>query len=83
MITIILISFVNYAFLIQPTGSFYIPGVAPLDFQKGEEVDVKVIISTLFLCVKTKHLHRIYSGCENDKYENAITVRLLRYRRSL
>jgi hypothetical protein len=31
--------------LIQPSVTFYIPGVAPLDFRKGENVEVKVIIN--------------------------------------
>ena len=30
------------AVLIQSATAFYIPGVAPLDFRKGEEVEVKV-----------------------------------------
>jgi len=38
----IFISLLSIAILIQPTLPFYIPGVAPLDFQKGENVEVKV-----------------------------------------
>ncbi len=30
--------------LIQPIVTFYIPGVAPLDFKKGDLVEVKVKI---------------------------------------
>jgi hypothetical protein len=40
---IALISFLIIAFFIQPIIPFYIPGVAPLDFKKGENVEVKVI----------------------------------------
>jgi hypothetical protein len=42
MITTIFISFLSIVVFIQPIVPFYIPGVAPLDFQKGENVEVKV-----------------------------------------
>ena len=35
------------AVFIRPIASFYIPGVAPLDFRKGENVEVKVNESLL------------------------------------
>jgi hypothetical protein len=38
------ISFICIALFVQPIFTFYIPGVAPLDFQKGENVEVKVVI---------------------------------------
>jgi hypothetical protein len=38
----IFISFISIVIFIQPIRPFYIPGVAPLDFQKGENVEVKV-----------------------------------------
>jgi len=38
------ISLICVTFLIQPIITFYIPGVAPLDFKKGDLVEVKVII---------------------------------------
>lgn len=34
------------ALILQPTVNFYIPGVAPLDFTKGEEVEVKAVKMT-------------------------------------
>jgi hypothetical protein len=43
MISIVFISFLSIGFFIEPIVPFYIPGVAPLDFQKGENVEVKVI----------------------------------------
>jgi hypothetical protein len=42
MFTTTLLSFLSIACLIQPIITFYIPGVAPLDFKKGEDVEVKV-----------------------------------------
>jgi hypothetical protein len=44
-----LINFLSIACLIQPIISFYIPGVAPLDFKKGEDVEVKVIDDFLII----------------------------------
>ena len=32
---------------IRPTCSFYVPGVAPLDFRSGEHVEVKVSVRSL------------------------------------
>ena len=43
MLNKVLSSFLCLIYLIQPIRSFYIPGVAPLDFEKGDNVDVKVI----------------------------------------
>ena len=37
-----LIGILCIAFIIPPIGGFYIPGVAPLDFRKDENVEVKV-----------------------------------------
>lgn len=34
--------------LIHPVVTFYIPGVAPLDFRKGDTVEVKVRMKRLF-----------------------------------
>lgn len=43
MFTATLISVLSITCLLQPVIPFYIPGVAPLDFKKGEDVEVKVI----------------------------------------
>jgi transmembrane 9 superfamily protein 2/4 len=43
------ISLICIVFFIQPILTFYIPGVAPLDFQKGDLVEVKVIIISYLL----------------------------------
>jgi hypothetical protein len=42
MATAVFVSFLIIAFFIQQIIPFYIPGVAPLDFKKGENVEVKV-----------------------------------------
>ncbi len=47
MITMVFLSFISIVCLIQPIVPFYIPGVAPLDFHKGENVEVKVIYFSL------------------------------------
>ncbi|CAF3411127.1 unnamed protein product [Rotaria socialis] len=46
MIPATFISFLSIACLIQPILPFYIPGVAPLDFKKGENVEVKAVKMT-------------------------------------
>ena len=43
MLNLILGTFLCALCFVQPTLSFYIPGVAPLDFEKGDNVEVKVI----------------------------------------
>ncbi len=48
MANIAFIAIICIVFLIQPLVTFYIPGVAPLDFKKGEDVEVKVNIIYLF-----------------------------------
>ncbi|CAM4775184.1 unnamed protein product [Rotaria magnacalcarata] len=40
------ISLICIIFYIQPISTFYIPGVAPLDFKKGENVEVKAVKMT-------------------------------------
>jgi transmembrane 9 superfamily protein 2/4 len=47
MAYITFISLICIVFLIQSSFTFYIPGVAPLDFKKGDIVEVKVIIIDL------------------------------------
>jgi transmembrane 9 superfamily protein 2/4 len=42
----ILISFISIVIFVQPILPFYIPGVAPLDFEKGENVEVKAVKMT-------------------------------------
>jgi hypothetical protein len=42
MIYIGLVGFVFSTLLIDSISTFYIPGVAPLDFRRGENVEVKV-----------------------------------------
>jgi len=42
-----IISLICIVFLVQTSFTFYIPGVAPLDFKKGDLVEVKVIIINL------------------------------------
>ncbi len=58
MITFIFTCFLTITIFIQPTIPFYIPGVAPQDFQKGENVEVKV---NEFQINKSKKKH-IYSS---------------------
>jgi len=54
MAYIIFISLICIVFLIQSSFTFYIPGVAPLDFKKGDLVEVKVIIIDLLENQKAK-----------------------------
>ena len=42
MARINLIRFLYVVFIAQPSLAFYFPGVAPIDFSKGENVEVKV-----------------------------------------
>ncbi|CAF1017616.1 unnamed protein product [Adineta ricciae] len=46
MLNKVLSSCLCLIYLIQPIHSFYIPGVAPLDFEKGGNVDVKAVKMT-------------------------------------
>jgi hypothetical protein len=55
------ISLICIAVLIQPILTFYIPGVAPLDFKKGDLVEVKVII-IYFLKSNKKRIY-LFQGC--------------------
>ena len=43
------ISLICIGFFIQPIITFYIPGVAPLDFKKGENVEVRVMIFSFII----------------------------------
>jgi len=45
--------------LIQPIVTFYIPGVAPLDFKKGDLVEVKVRIVNLLKSQNNLHFLRL------------------------
>lgn len=49
MIAIKYITLVCISVYIQSLSAFYIPGVAPLDFTKGEYVEVKVMAVLFFL----------------------------------
>lgn len=44
MACIAFVTLISIICLIQPVVTFYIPGVAPLDFRKGDTVEVKVSI---------------------------------------
>ncbi|CAF0915524.1 unnamed protein product [Adineta steineri] len=46
MFTTVFITFLCITCLIQPILPFYIPGVAPLDFNRGENVEVKAVKMT-------------------------------------
>ncbi|CAF0743885.1 unnamed protein product [Rotaria sordida] len=46
VVATLFISFLTTTFFIQPIVPFYIPGVAPLDFRKGENVEVKAVKMT-------------------------------------
>jgi hypothetical protein len=66
---------------IRPTCSFYVPGVAPLDFRSGEHVEVKV---SARVCFEAEiECDFIVLGSENDEHKNATTLRVLRHRRTL
>lgn len=43
MFAVTFISFLSITVFVQPILPFYIPGVAPRDYKKGEYVEVKVI----------------------------------------
>ena len=67
----IIVSFLSIVLFVPPTISFYIPGVAPQNFEKGENVEVKVSDR---LANDRSFERVIHLGSENDQYENAITL---------
>lgn len=73
MMTMRVFSLLSLVLFIPPTIPFYIPGVAPRNFQKGEDVEVKVIDSLIDHWIYA-FVSFLFAGCENDKYEDAITL---------
>ena len=75
MVHVAFTSCIWLAVLIQSATAFYIPGVAPLDFRKGEEVEVKV---RSFPCLWSSYTAVFArTGCQDDEHEDTITLRLL------
>lgn len=71
--------FVCAVFLIEPCVAFYIPGVAPLDFRKGEYVEVKVsrppavsIAATARLLFKAVKMTSTKTQLPYDYYDIAV-----------
>lgn len=66
--------------LLRCTAAFYLPGIAPIEYTKGDRLDVKVFYWKVYVALSFPILYLIlylFPGRENDQCKDATSVRIL------